>query len=309
MRGFTVAVRKGLGFWLPVAWIGASVLIAAVAGVPTSHDLVFVWLGLGMAAFSASDLRHRVPRLLIEWAPFIAVLFVYDRLRGFADGLVFPARELPQIRAENALFGTPAPTVRLQSYLWHGAHHLHWWDYATWFVYLTHFFATLIVAAVLWTWAHDRFARYATMVCALALTGFTTYVLYPAVPPWLAARHGNLGEANRTIAVVWREVPLAHFGSLFEKGQHYANNVAAMPSLHAAYALLIALYLWKLVPGWARVPLALYPPAMAFALVYSGEHYVVDCIAGWVYAIAVFTAVNLVFDRKARESFAPALAD
>jgi membrane-associated phospholipid phosphatase len=57
------------------------------------------------------------------------------------------------------------------------------------------------------------------------------------------------------------------------------------------------------------VPLALYPPAMAFALVYSGEHYVVDCIAGWVYAIAVFTAVNLVFDRKARESFAPALAD
>jgi membrane-associated phospholipid phosphatase len=309
MRGFTVAVRKGIGFWLPVAWIGASVLMAAVLGVPTSHDLVFVWLGVGMAAFSASDLRHRVPRLLIEWAPFIAILFVYDRLRGFADGLVFPARELPQIHVENALFGTPAPTVRFQSYLWHGAHHLHWWDYATWFIYLTHFFATLVVAAVLWTWAHDRFARYATMVCALALAGFATYVLYPAVPPWLAAQHGNLGEANRTIAVVWKEVPLAHFGSLFEKGQHYANNVAAMPSLHAAYALLITLYLWRLVPRWARLPLALYPPAMAFALVYSGEHYFVDCVVGWVYAFVVFAAVNMVFDRKVREGFAPALAD
>ena len=304
--------HKSIRFWLPVAWVVATVVLAATVGVATSRDLIFLWLGVGMAAFSATDLRHRVPRLLIEWAPFVAVLFLYDRLRGFADGLLFHAREVPQIRLENALFGTPAPTVRLQEHLWHGAHHLHWWDYATWFIYLTHFFATLVVASVLWTWAHDRFARYATMVCVLALTGFATYVLYPASPPWLAARHGNLGEANRTIAIVWKEVPLAHFGSLFEKGQHYANNVAAMPSLHAGYALLIALYLWRLVPRWVRVPLALYPPAMAFALVYSGEHYVVDCLAGWLYAIVTFVAVNVVFDRRAARAqarFEPALAD
>ncbi len=302
--------RRSIRFWLPVAWVAATVVMALTVGVATSHDLIFLWLGVGMAAFSATDLRHRVPRLLIEWAPFVAVLFIYDRLRGFADGLLFHTRETPQIHVETALFGTPAPTVRLQHLLWHGAHHLHWWDYATWFTYLTHFFATLVVASVLWTWAHDRFARYATMVCVLALTGFATYVLYPAAPPWLAARDGNLGEANRTIAIVWKEVPLAHFGSLFEKGQHYANNVAAMPSLHAAYALLITLYLWRLVPLWARIPLALYPPAMAFALVYSAEHYVVDCIAGWCYAIVTFVAVNRFFDwRAARAHFEPALAD
>jgi membrane-associated phospholipid phosphatase len=302
-------VRRGKRFWLPVAWIVASLAMLVAVGVPTSHDLIFLWFGLGMAAFSATDLRHRVPRLLIEWAPFVAVLFLYDRMRGFADGLLFPARELPQIRLETALFGTPAPTVRLQSHFWHGAHHLHWWDYATWFIYVSHFFATLVVASVLWTWAHDRFARFATMVCALALTGFATYVLYPAVPPWLAARHGNLGESNRMIGIIWTEVPLAHFGSLFEKGQHYANNVAAMPSLHAGFALLITLYLWRLVPRWARVPLALYPIAMSLALVYSGEHYVVDCIAGWFYAVVSFAAVNTVFDWKAREQLAPVLAD
>jgi membrane-associated phospholipid phosphatase len=307
-----VKAHKSIRFWLPVAWVVTTVVLAATVGVATSRDLIFLWLGVGMAAFSATDLRHRVPRLLIEWAPFVAVLFLYDRLRGFADGLLFHTREVPQIRLENALFGTPAPTVRLQEHLWHGAHHLHWWDYATWFIYLTHFFVTLVVASVLWTWAHDRFARYATMVCVLALTGFATYVLYPASPPWLAARHGNLGEANRTIAIVWKEVPLAHFGSLFEKGQHYANNVAAMPSLHAGYALLIALYLWRLVPRWGRLPLALYPPAMTFALVYSGEHYVVDCLVGWLYAIATFVAVNFVFDRRAARAqarFEPALAD
>jgi len=221
-------------------------------GVPTSHDLVFFWFALGIISFSVTDVRRRTSRLVIEWSPFIAVLFIYDRLRGYADGLLFHAREVPQIKIEAAIFGRPIPTVWLQEHLWHGAGDLRWWDYATWFIYLTHFFATLIVAAVLWRWAHDRFVRFATMVCVLSLAGFATYVLFPAVPPWLAARHGSIGSANRTIAIVWHHVPIAHFGSLFEKGQTYANNVAAMPSLHAAFSLLIVLYVWRLVPRWWR---------------------------------------------------------
>jgi membrane-associated phospholipid phosphatase len=294
-----------------VAYIVASAAMVFSVGVPTSKDLVILWFAVGMAAFSITDLRQRVPRFAIEWGPFVAVLFLYDRLRGFADGLLFPARETPQLRFEAALFGKPIPTVWLQSHLWHGANHLHWWDYLAWFVYLTHFFATLVVAAILWTWAHDKFARFATMVCVLALTGFATYLLYPAAPPWLAARHGNVGESNRLIGLVWQHVPIAHYGSLFEKGQSYANNVAAMPSLHSAYALLVTLYLWRLVPRWGRPLLAAYPPAMAFALVYSGEHYVVDCLAGWVYATASFVAVNLWFERRSRRvpALEPALAD
>jgi membrane-associated phospholipid phosphatase len=289
-----VRLVKTKRVWLPIAWaVGSAVLFFAV-GMPTSHDLVFVWLALGMGAFSATDIRRKLPRFALEWSPFIGILFVYDRLRGFADGLLFPTHELTQIHVEAALFGTPVPTVWLQQHLWDGSH-LHWWDYATWLVYLSHFVATLTVASVLWLWAHDRFARFATMVCVLALAGFATYVLYPAEPPWLAARQGDLGLANRTVAIVWPQVPLAHYGSLFEKGQHYANNVAAMPSLHAGYALLIALYLWKLVPRRARVLLAIYPPAMAFSLVYTGEHYAVDCLAGWAYAAVTFVAVNRYF--------------
>jgi membrane-associated phospholipid phosphatase len=280
-------------------------------GVPTSHDLVFFWFALGIISFSVTDVRRRTSRLVIEWSPFIAVLFIYDRLRGYADGLLFHAREVPQIKIEAAIFGRPIPTVWLQEHLWHGAGDLRWWDYAAWFIYLTHFFATLIVAAVLWRWAHDRFVRFATMVCVLSLAGFATYVLFPAVPPWLAARHGSIGSANRTIAIVWHHVPIAHFGSLFEKGQTYANNVAAMPSLHAAFSLLIVMYIWRLVPRWWRPLLALYPPAMAFSLVYTGEHYVVDCVAGWAYAVATFVAVNLAFEYHARRVTAlePALAD
>ena len=114
--------------------------------------------------------------------------------------------------------------------------------------------------------------------------------------------------------MVWRHIPIAHFSSLFENGQHYANNVAAMPSLHAAYALLATLVLWRLVPVWARVLLALYPLAMTFALVYSGEHYVVDCIAGWVYALFAYGIVTAVAERRAARvrrapELEPAFAD
>ena len=298
---------------LPVVWCVLSAVMAATVGVPTSHDLVFVWLATGMAAVSATNIRRRMLRFVVDWLPFMAVLFVYDRMRGFADGLLFPTHALPQIHLEAYLFGKPIPTVWLQQHLWHGGAQLRWWDYLVWFVYVTHFFATLAVAAALWLWWHDRFARFATMVCALALAGFTTYVLYPADPPWLAARQGDIGRANRIIGVVWPRVPLAHYGSLFEKGQHYTNNVAAMPSLHAAYALLIVLYLWRYTPRRFRPLLALYPPAMAFSLVYTGEHFAVDCLIGWIYASVTYFAVSWVFERRRAQApvreYEPAYVD
>jgi membrane-associated phospholipid phosphatase len=284
----------------------------ATVGMPTSHAFVFAWLAAGMASFAVTDLRRKFIRFAVDWSPFMGVLLVYDRLRGYADGLLVHAREVPQIKVEAALFGKPIPTVWLQSHLWHGAHDLRWWDYAAWFVYLTHFIVTLLVAAILWTWAHHHFARFATMVCVLALTGFATYVLYPAVPPWMAAQHGSIGAAHRTVTIVWPHVPIAHYGNFFESGgTRYANNVAAMPSLHAAYALLVVLFLWRLSPWWIRPLLALYPPAMAFSLVYGGEHYIVDCIAGWAYAAFAFFTVEYVFARRAarRAYLKPVLVD
>ena len=66
-----------------------------------------------------------------------------------------------------------------------------------------------------------------------------------------------------------------------------SNPVAAMPSVHAAFATLIAITLMtRLRSRWRYVAMA-YPAAMAFALVYTGEHYVLDIAAGIGYAIAV----------------------
>lgn len=290
----------------PVVWVVGTVLLVVFWGVPMKHDLIFLWLGAGMAAFS-----WEVSGVVRDWLPLIAVIFVYDLLRGVADGLVFSAHESPQIRVERALFGTPVPTVRLQEHFWHGANHLRWWDYAAWFLHLTHFFLTFVALAVIWVFAREQFSRYAAMVCVLSLTGFATYVLYPAVPPWMAARHGNLGESNRIVALVWHHLPISSGGAIFEHGKGYANDVAAIPSLHTAFAVLFTLYVWRLVPRYVRPLLAIYPVAMSVALVYLGEHYVVDCILGWIYAIFAFVSVNWAFELRARRALRlePAPAD
>jgi membrane-associated phospholipid phosphatase len=198
----------------------------------------------------------------------------------------------PQLRAEEILFAGGVPTVWLQERLWHGSGNLHWYDYGACVVYLSYFVATYLVAGCLWFYARGLFRRYVAMVLLLALMGFATYTLFPAAPPWLASEYGQLDPATRSIAVIWSDIPITGVNTFFEDGSQYANPVAAIPSLHAAYTLLITLFLWRLAPWWGRVLLAAYPWAMAFALVYTAEHYVVDILLGWIYALIAFWTVS-----------------
>ena len=77
-------IRKTIRIGAPILWAVASIAMVISVGVPTSHDLVFFWFALGIIAFSVTDVKRRTSRLVIEWSPFIGVLFIYDRLRGYA---------------------------------------------------------------------------------------------------------------------------------------------------------------------------------------------------------------------------------
>jgi membrane-associated phospholipid phosphatase len=288
--------------WL--RWAGPAVYAVAlgitcgVRGLPTSRDALFLWILLGLLAASLTDLRRWLRGVLLEWLPFGAVLFAYDLLRGLADGL--RATSIwPQLRFDEVVFGT-VPTVWLQERMWDGAAAIDWIDYAAWSVYLTHFFGTLTVAAGVWLFAQRLFRRYAAMVALLAVFGFATYALFPAAPPWLASELGHLEPTDRIVHFVSADAPLDFFGAIWERGAQYANDVAAVPSLHAAYALLIAIFLWPVVSRPWRVALALYPLAMAWALVYTAEHYVSDILLGWLYAAVAALAVDAAFRRRAR---------
>jgi hypothetical protein len=281
---------------VPLAYLAALCAYMWVEGVPVGRDRLLIWLVLGLLALSTTNLGRWVRSVVLDWLPFALVLAAYDILRGQADGLLFSAWYRPQLEADAFLFGGTVPTAWLQDRLWNGAADARWYDYATWAVYVSYFLATYVVAAALWLFARPRFRPYAATVALLAMMGFVTFALFPAAPPWLASDVGLLPDTTRIIGPVTGEIPFLSlsFEGLYDRGSEYANPVAAVPSLHAAYTLLVSLALWRPSPRWAKPLLAAYPPAMAFALVYAAEHYVVDVLVGWAYTLLAVWIVSRV---------------
>ena len=139
---------------------------------------------------------------------------------------------------------------------------------------------------MLWKTNHPKFRRYVALFVGLTFIGYITYVLYPAMPPWMASQFGHLPASTRIIDQVWKHLHIGLGQALFAGGNNFDNNVAAMPSLHGAYPMLICLFFWKGSSRRKRVLLAAYPICMAFSLVYTGEHFVTDILVGWLYAVA-----------------------
>ena len=137
---------------------------------------------------------------------------------------------------------------------------------------------------------------------ALAAMGLVTYVLFPAAPPWLAGHHGYLPEVFRINHAVVNNLPVPKAGAMFQQGTTWANDVAAVPSLHAAYTMLIFLFLWPRLSRRWRPLLAAYPIGMALSLMYLGEHYLIDIVLGWAYAAVAIYVVNWAADRRAEDS-------
>ena len=273
-------------------FVAVTVALIAVNGLFLSRDLLFLWVLLGLLALSVSDLKRWVRGLIFDWLPFAAWLVLYDLSRFFSEKLGTVPHVAPQINADRFLFGDPVPTVRLQAAL-NTAGQVAWFDYIVWGVYMTHYFATLVIAAVLWRFAYQRFREFRRMVLTLATFGFITYVAFPAVPPWMAAMQHHLEPVRRIVNVdVWNDLGIQVANSLVENGSGFFNQVAAVPSLHAAYPLLFLLFFWAGAHWYWRVLLVAYPLAMSFTLVYSGEHYVFDILLGWVYAVMAFALVR-----------------
>jgi hypothetical protein len=297
----------------PLRWIAPAVYAVALSaylwfeGIPVGRERLLLWIVLGLLALSTANIGGWLRGVVFEWLPLAVVLAIYDVLRGHADGLLFSAWYRPQLEADALLGGGTVPTVWLQETLW-DASHVRWYDYAAWAVYVSYFVATYLVAALLWFFARSRFRRYVGCVALLAGMAYVTFALFPAAPPWLASSLGELEPTTRTIGIVAAELPWLDFSTLFERGAEYANPVAAVPSLHAAYTLLTVVTLWPLVPRWVRPVLALYPPAMAFALVYTAEHYLVDVLLGWAYTLVAVWVVGVAADRLGRRR-EPARAD
>ncbi len=239
---------------------------------------------------------------LRDWIPFVLILFGWQMLRGYADqaarGGGFPLHNEDLIRAERFLFNGELPTLWLQERLYIPGE-VHWWDIMATGFWAFHFVLALVFAFLLWVRSRELFRRFAYSLLALSVAGFITYVVFPAVPPWLAAERGTIPTTVHHIQFrVVEQLQVGRNASwIMQNGN--PNIVAAMPSLHAAYPTLV--FFFSLV-HWRRfTPLAfLYCLGLYFSIVYVGDHYVIDALAGIAYAGITLAAIEALYRWRAR---------
>jgi hypothetical protein len=224
---------------------------------------------------------------LRDWTPFVVLLLGYIALSGVSSGLIATVHIGFPINADRWLFHGTVPTLWLQEHFYSPGH-ARWYDYVASLLYPMHFVVPLLLAFALWMWRRAAYWRFISSYLLLCYTGFLTYLLYPMAPPWWAYRYHRLPPVHLILYEVHyggASNPIVLATQLFKP-----NPVAAMPSLHAAFPVLVWLVLWRTWPRWGWIAVV-YPLAMAAAVVYLGEHYIVDCPAGWLYALASFGAV------------------
>ena len=282
-------IRRGAVVLYALAWL----LILIEFGVPTGRNVISVLLVTGATIPRIGYGWRAYGRAYVDWLPFVAVLIAYDKTRAVADTIGLPLHESDVLGWEKALFGGHVPTVWLQQHLY-DAHHVMWYDALFTLVYTTHFLATPALAAVLYMRSRVMWRQYISRVVVLSVAGLTTYILFPEAPPWMASQDGLIGfHIERLSARGWIWLHVSNLQSTLSHAQDAGSNpVAAMPSLHVGFASLVAIFaVSKLRSRW-RWLFLLYPVAMGVTLVYQGEHYVVDLIAGLGYALATHFALN-----------------
>lgn len=218
------------------------------------------------------------------WSLYFLAVLCLTFFRSFADETGIPIHFGYAADLDRALFGGALPTAWLQDRLYHlGQTRL--LDWAAVAVYASFFLLPHLAGVVIWRKHRALLGRYVAAIIALISIGLLGHYLLPTAPPWLVAQEGGLPDVTR---IVFTAVSSGGAQISDQAGSAAATNaVAAMPSLHIGFAVLIALAAWR-GPRPIRALGLLYPIAMALALVYTGEHYVVDIIAGALAAAAAW---------------------
>jgi membrane-associated phospholipid phosphatase len=223
-----------------------------------------MWAYLAAYKFPHDDADAQERRVRIDYP------IVLDRALGFGA--------LPSLRLQRALSRSGPDGPR-----WRALDRVLVWAHWSWFMVPHGSIAYILIR-------HPaRFPRAAVMTYATFNLGVSFYWLLPTAPPWwpaAAASSGREGEAavRRMMVEYGEDFWKDGWGSLYSV--FGGNPLAAMPSLHLATSLMAALLLAEVGPIAGALGFT-YAATLAFALVYLGEHYVVDLLAGAALTVAV----------------------
>jgi hypothetical protein len=224
-------------------------------------------------------------RQLVIWFGF---LFAYQIVRGLAD------------RNPTKAFENGYRVFELEQRLTHSVWELtaqrvadsSGWllTAATWTYWNSEF--TVVGLALLWVYLrrHEAFARFRNTLLLANVLGLLGYVVMPTAPPRMFPMWGFLDSLGTSSGL--------NHGSSFV--QLAANPYAAMPSLHAADALIVGVFLFSILRNRAgKLLWLLWPAWVWFCVMATANHYWLDCLAGIVVAVIALVTVQRVSTARA----------
>lgn len=301
--------------WLAWGVLGYAVLVVVLmyaGGVNITPDVLLV------AFLLVGVFLGRTKLFLRDWLPFIAVFLAYELMRGIADDAGFPVHITDVIAAERVIAFGHLPTQLLQEWLAPASGVGPAAVVAT-VLYMLHFVLPIGTGLLLWVWRRPQYYDFVAAFILLSFAGFVTYLLLPVAPPWLAAQWGYLNGPDGAPVLHYLKpaafdviahalgYPEGHMLSSYVFYGVNPNGVAAFPSLHAGYPFLSFLVLRRAFGriGWLALG---YAMLVWWAIVFTGDHYLIDVLGGIAYASAAYFATRLLVPRVTTRS-APAGRD
>jgi hypothetical protein len=237
-----------------------------------------------MSTMVAAGRRH-LPRGWSDLGRQLAIWFgfavLYQLARGIAD------------RNPSKAFANGEAVVKFETHLTHRLYELTFQNFVdqrhlletivTWTYWNSEF--TVVGLAVLWVYVrrHEAFVGFRNSILLANMIGLIGYVFVPTAPPRLL----GVGFVD------------THHDGLVNLA---ANPYAAMPSLHAADALIVGVILFSVCRNrWAKAVWAVWPVWVWFAVMATGNHFWLDCLAGIGVALLAMTAV---YNERIRRVFA-----
>lgn len=265
--------------WAVVAAGAAAPLLRRRLGLP--KPAVLATAAAAPVAVCVATPRTRTRDVAACALQMWAYLAAYEMPNDDPEGLRRRVRVDYPVRVDRVLgLGVP-PTLRLQRRLSEPGHPRPFEKVLVWTHWLWFAVPHAATAYVLLR-RRERFGRAAALTYAVFDLGAVVYWLVPTAPPWYAAQQGRLGDGStprvRRMMIEYGEQFWKHrWGPLYSLLG--GNPLAAMPSLHFATSVNAARILSETGPvegalGWT------YALTLGLALVYLGEHYVADLLAG-----------------------------
>lgn len=203
--------------------------------------------------------------MAFSWVSWVLLEIPFNTIRGLGDNISTPHDVAPY---ERAMFAGTWPTTFLQEHLY--ARDMPWLDYCGYVAHGLWFGVPFAFGIVLMIYQRERLFEFLMWINVLVYTCAASFAFFPARPPWMEP------GIVRIMAVRNAEYLTLD-----------PNPTAAFPSLHAALPMAVALFFFlRCRPklrfyGWLVLA---YTFVVSFAIVYLGEHWVIDVLGGWAAA-------------------------